>query len=305
MTPPEAVTSIDLSLPRVASGKVREVFELGDARLLIVATDRISAYDVVMAEGIPEKGRVLTGMTRFWLELAEDLCPHHLLSTSTEELDGVAGVASDELAGRIMIVRRLEMMPVEFIVRGYLSGSGWADYRRTGTVFGQKMPRGLQESSRLPEPVFTPTTKATVGHDESLSEEEAAQLVGHDRLKVAKDYAFSMYEKAAEHAAQRGIILADTKFEFGVWEGQIQLGDEVLTPDSSRFWPADDWEPGKPAPSFDKQFLRDWLDEQGWDRKPPPPRLPTSVIEGTRSRYVEAYERLTGRKYDAAAGAGR
>jgi phosphoribosylaminoimidazole-succinocarboxamide synthase len=189
------------------------------------------------------------------------------------------------------------MMPVEFIVRGYLSGSGWADYRRTGTVFGQKMPEGLQESGKLPEPVFTPTTKATAGHDESLSEEEAANLAGPDRLKVAKEFAFSMYEKAAAHAAERGIILADTKFEFGVYEGEVQLGDEVLTPDSSRFWPADEWEPGRPAPSFDKQFLRDWLDQQGWDRKPPPPKLPDSVIEGTRSRYVDAYERLTGRKY--------
>jgi phosphoribosylaminoimidazole-succinocarboxamide synthase len=295
---PVALTEIDLPLPRFASGKVREVFEMGGHRLLIVSTDRISAYDVVMSDGIPDKGSVLTGMTDFWLDLAKDICPHHLVSTSAADVPGLRVSELHRLGNRLMIVRKLEMLPVEFIVRGYLAGSGWADYKRTGTVFGQKMPKGLQESDRLPEPVFTPTTKATVGHDESLSEDQAAELAGSDRMKVAKEYAFSIYEMAADHAAQRGIILADTKFEFGIWKGEVQLGDEVLTPDSSRFWPADEWEPGRPAPSFDKQFLRDWLDEQGWDRKPPPPKLPPSVIEGTRSRYVEAYERLTGHAYD-------
>ncbi|MDQ4148599.1 MAG: phosphoribosylaminoimidazolesuccinocarboxamide synthase [Actinomycetota bacterium] len=295
--PPTALTEIDLPLPRYASGKVREVFELGEDRLLVASTDRISAYDVVMSEGIPDKGSILTGMTEFWLDFAKDICPHHLLSTSVADLPEEAREAAAPLRSRLMIVRRLQMMPVEFIVRGYLAGSGWADYRKTGSMFGMELPKGMRESDKLPEPVFTPTTKATVGHDESVSEEQAAELAGFDRMKIAKDYAISLYKKASEHAAERGIILADTKFEFGVWEGEVYLGDEVLTPDSSRFWPADQWEPGRPAPSFDKQYLRDWLDAQGWDRKPPPPPLPAEVIEGTRVRYLEAYERLTGRSW--------
>jgi phosphoribosylaminoimidazole-succinocarboxamide synthase len=293
--PVPALTRVDLPLKRVASGKVREVFELSPETLLFVATDRISAYDVVMAEGIPDKGAVLNGMTLFWLDLVKDICASHLISASPaalpQELSGRAG----DLEGRFMIVRKLEMLPVEFIIRGYLAGSGWGDYKRSGAICGIPLPAGLVQSDQLPEPIFTPTTKAATGHDEAISEDEAVELAGAGPVKIAKELALAVYTSAARHARSRGIILADTKFEFGVSEdGEVQLADEVLTPDSSRFWPVDEWEPGRSAPSFDKQFLRDWLDEQRWDRKPPPPSLPEDVISGTSSRYLEAYECLTG-----------
>jgi phosphoribosylaminoimidazole-succinocarboxamide synthase len=291
----QAVVNLDLPLPRIASGKVREIFDLEDGRLLFVATDRISAYDVVMSQGIPDKGAVLTGMTVFWLDLLKDVCPNHLLKGEAAvlpaELDTVPG-----LADRGLVVRRLEMLPVEFVVRGYLVGSGWNDYRRTGSVCGIPLPSGLQEASKLPEPIFTPATKATVGHDENITEEQAADLAGPQRLKAAREYAIECYTRAATYAESRGIILADTKFEFGVNQaGEVVLADEVLTPDSSRFWPADAWAPGSSPPSYDKQYLRDWLDAAGWDRTPPPPDLPDEVVAQTRAKYVEAYEQLTGR----------
>lgn len=288
----EPLTQVDLPLPRVASGKVREAFELGED-LLFVTTDRVSAFDVVMLQGIPDKGRVLTGMTLFWLDLTGDVCANHLEKTGLpKEL-----AARSELAGRSMIVRRLEMLPVEFVIRGYLAGSGWRDYQRTGSVSGIPLPPGLREADRLPEPIFTPTTKATTGHDEAITEDEAAALCGPNLLKKAKEAAIAVYLEGADHAERRGIILADTKFEFGVDGEEVVLADEVLTPDSSRFWPQDRWVPGESPPSFDKQYLRDWLDRAGWDHNPPPPDLPPEVVEQTRHRYVEAYERLTGRRF--------
>lgn len=291
----KALVAIDLPLPHLASGKVRELFAL-DNNLLFLATDRISAFDVVMNEGIPDKGRVLTALTLFWFDLTSDICPNHLISADTAEIAVLAG-HRDDLSGRSMVVRKLEMLPVEFVIRGYLAGSGWKDYQSTGMVCGIPLPGGLRQSERLAEPIFTPTTKATSGHDMPLTEDEAADLCGPAVLKKAKDAAIAIYERAAATASERGIVLADTKFEFGIDDGEVVLGDEVLTPDSSRFWPADEWEPGSNPPSFDKQYLRDWLDGQGWDHEPPPPSLPDEVVDQTRSRYVEAYERLTGRSF--------
>lgn len=297
------VSAIELPLRKIASGKVREIFEIDDERLLFVASDRISAYDVVMNEQIPDKGRVLTGMTAHWLTLAEDI-PNHLLSMALSDLPGEVQPHAKELAGRFMIVRRLNMMPVEFVVRGYLVGSGWAEYKRHGTIAGLKLPEGLREADKLPDPIFTPATKATTGHDENISEEAAGEILGEERMVKARDYAFGLYEMAAAYAEERGIILADTKFEFGLWDDQVVLADEVLTPDSSRFWPADEWKPGTNPPSFDKQFLRDWLsgrelNGQAWNKEPPPPTLPADVISGTRTRYLEAYERITGVPFEA------
>jgi phosphoribosylaminoimidazole-succinocarboxamide synthase len=294
-----AVDTLDLPLKLLATGKVRNIYELDDSRLLFVASDRISAYDVVMNEQIPDKGRVLTGMTKFWLDLAADLLPNHLLSMSLADLpEAVRGFAG-ELNGRFMIVQRLNMMPVEFVVRGYLVGSGWAEYRRNGTIAGLKLPEGLREADKLPEPVFTPATKAVSGHDENISEEAAGEMVGQARVEEARDAAFALYQMAAGYAEERGIILADTKFEFGVDDrGRVVLADEVLTPDSSRFWPAEEWRPGSNPPSFDKQYLRDWLSGLEWNKEPPPPTLPEDVIAGTRRRYLEAYERITGQSFN-------
>jgi phosphoribosylaminoimidazole-succinocarboxamide synthase len=307
----KSITSVELSLRRLVSGKVREVFDLEDT-LLFVATDRISAFDVVMPQGIPEKGRVLTGMSLYWFDLVSDICPNHLISASAGELPEEAAGHISDLSGRFMIVKKLQMLPVEFVVRGYLAGSGWKDYKKTGSVCGVALPAGLKEADRLPEPIFTPATKATTGHDENITEEHAAALCGADVLKRAKQSAINIYERAAGVAAERGIILADTKFEFGLdsdgdsdgdsdagSDGEVTLADEVLTPDSSRFWPADSWEPGSSPPSFDKQYLRDWLDDAGWDHEPPPPDLPDEVVEQTKKRYVEAYERVTEEPFDA------
>jgi phosphoribosylaminoimidazole-succinocarboxamide synthase len=291
------VAALELPLRKIASGKVREIFEIDDERLLFVATDRISAYDVVMNEQIPDKGRVLTGMTEHWLRLAGEV-PNHLLSMSPADLPDDVQPFAEELAGRFMVVRRLNMMPVEFVVRGYLVGSGWAEYRRNGTIAGLELPEGLREADKLPEPVFTPATKATTGHDENISEETAAEILGEARMKVARDYAFELYAMAANYAEERGIIVADTKFEFGMLDGEVVLADEVLTPDSSRFWPADQWRPGTNPPSFDKQYLRDWLSGLDWNKEPPPPALPGDVINGTRIRYLEAYGRITGSSFD-------
>ena len=294
LVPPEAST--DPSDTRyIGSGKVREIFAVGDDRVLLVATDRISAYDVVLPQPIPDKGKVLTGLSHHWLGLVDDICPNHLVSIRAADFPDVG---LSDLEGRGMLCTRAEPIPVEFVVRGYLSGSGWREYRTDGTVCGHSLPPGLVESDRLPEPILTPATKATSGHDENITEEQAADVIGGSVYGTARDYALRIYERAADLAAGRGIILADTKFEFGLVDGEVILIDEVLTPDSSRFWPADEYSPGGAQPSFDKQYVRDWLDASGWDHTPPPPDLPGDVIDATRSRYVEAYERLSGHPLD-------
>jgi len=284
------VTAI-ADLPLIASGKVREIYDLGDS-LLISASDRISTYDVVHPNPIPDKGNVLTGLSTFWFERTTGIVPNHFVSVT----DGVP----DEVRGCAMVVRKLQMLPVECVVRGYLSGSGWKDYQRTGAVSGIELPPGLRESDRLPEPIFTPSTKAEVGHDEAIDFEGAASLVGDRALaERLRDVSIAVYQHAADHARSRGIILADTKFEFGLdVDGELTLGDEVCTPDSSRFWPADEYEPGRGQPSFDKQFVRDWASSTGWDRNPPAPTIPVDVVARTREKYVEAYERIVGDPFD-------
>jgi phosphoribosylaminoimidazole-succinocarboxamide synthase len=269
----------------VGSGKVRELYALNDDRLLLVASDRISTYDVVLPTEIPDKGRVLTGLSGFWFARTKEIVPNHLLTIHDD--------------GRSMECKRLEMLPVECVVRGYLSGSGWKSYRDSGQVCGIALPDGLRESDRLPEPIFTPTTKAAEGHDEPLTAEQAAGLVGEQRFAEIERISIALYRTAAELAAGKGIIIADTKFELGLDEqGNVVLGDEAFTPDSSRFWPADEYEPGGPQPSFDKQFARDYAESLGWDKAPPGPRLPDEVVAGTRARYVEAFERITGIAFD-------
>jgi phosphoribosylaminoimidazole-succinocarboxamide synthase len=277
-------------LPLLASGKVREIYDLGD-RLLIVASDRISTYDVVHPTPIPDKGSVLTGLSTFWFERTEQILPNHLISVT----DGVA----DEARGRGMVVSKLEMLPVECVVRGYITGSGWKDYQATGAVSGIALPSGLRESERLPEPLFTPSTKADVGHDEAIDFEGAVGLIGDRSLtERARDVSLALYEYAAEHARSNGIILADTKFELGLdSDGKLTIGDEMCTPDSSRFWPADGYEPGHGQPSFDKQFVRDWASSTGWDRTPPAPPVPGEVVARTREKYIEGYERITGEPF--------
>ncbi|MEA2330177.1 MAG: phosphoribosylaminoimidazole-succinocarboxamide synthase [Thermoleophilaceae bacterium] len=276
----------------IAQGKVRDIYEAGDDRLLLVASDRISTYDVVHPTPIPDKGKVLTGLTAFWLGKTEDLCPNHLVSYSD---------VPEQHRGRGMLVERLEMVPVECVVRGYITGSGWKDYQATGTVCGIALPEGLSESEQLPEPIFTPATKAELGdHDENVDFDRAAEIVG-DRglLEELRRLSIAIYQRGAEHARERGIILADTKFEFGRRpDGTIVLGDEVLTPDSSRFWPADDYAPGRGQPSFDKQYVRDWASASGWDKSPPAPAIPDEVVQGTRARYVEAYERIADEPFE-------
>ena len=282
-------------LPLLASGKVREMYDLpGGDTLLLVASDRISTYDVVHPTPIPDKGKVLTGMSVFWFqERIAKIVPHHLITAT----DGLPA----EARGRGMIVKKLEMLPVECVVRGYLSGSGWKDYQRTGAVSGIVLPDGLLESDRLPDPIFTPSTKATEGHDEAIDFDRAAELVGDRSLaERIRDVSIALYEDAAQHARSRGIILADTKFEFGLdSDGTLTIGDEVFTPDSSRFWPADQYAPGGPQPSFDKQFVRDWASSTGWDRTPPAPPIPDDVVACTREKYVEAYERIAGEPLSA------
>jgi phosphoribosylaminoimidazole-succinocarboxamide synthase len=265
----------------LASGKVREIFELDDERLLLVASDRISTFDVVLPTDIPDKGRVLTGLSGFWFARTREIVPNHLLALRED--------------GRSTEARRLEMLPIECVVRGYLAGSGWKDYGSTGSVCGHELPEGLRESDQLPEPIFTPATKATTGHDENISRDQAAELIGADRLAEVEAASIALYRFAAEHAAERGIIVADTKFELGLDEaGTLVLADEAVTPDSSRFWPADEYEPGRGQPSFDKQFVRDYCEKLGWDKTAPGPELPGEIVEGTRARYLEAFERLTG-----------
>lgn len=289
----------DIELPKLYSGKVRDIYDAGDDRLLMVTSDRISAFDVVMAEPIVDKGRVLTAMSAFWFDRFSDVVQGHLLSTDLADLADL-GIAADdpELAGRIMLCRKAEMLPVECIVRGYITGSAWKEYQREGTMHGTTLPEGLLESQQLPEPVFTPSTKAEVGdHDENISFEAAAELVGTDLAERLRDVSLKIYAEGAAWAAERGIIIADTKFEFGLVDGELVLCDEVLTPDSSRFWPADRWEPGSTPPSFDKQPVRDYLDGLDWDKTPPPPPLGDEVVDAARSRYVEAYERITGKSF--------
>jgi phosphoribosylaminoimidazole-succinocarboxamide synthase len=281
------------ALTHVSSGKVRDIYASGEARLLLVASDRISTYDVVHPTPIPDKGKVLTGMTTFWLERTEQVCPNHLVSYAD---------VPEEFKGRAMLVERLEMVPVECVVRGYITGSGWKDYQSTGAVCGIELPAGLRESEQLPEPIFTPATKAEVGdHDENVDFERAAEIVGdRELLEELRRLSIAIYELGAAHARERGIILADTKFEFGRRrDGTIVLGDEVMTPDSSRFWPADGYEPGRGQPSFDKQYVRDWASGSGWDKTPPAPALPDDVIERTRALYMDAYERITGEPFEA------
>jgi phosphoribosylaminoimidazole-succinocarboxamide synthase len=265
----------------LASGKVREIFELDDERLLLVASDRISTFDVVLRTEIPDKGRVLTGLSAFWFSRTRDIVPNHLLAIRED--------------ARSTEARRLAMLPIECVVRGYLAGSGWKDYRASGSVCGHALPPGLRESERLPAPIFTPATKAQSGHDENIDRSRAAALVGENLLAEAERISLELYGFAAAYAAERGIVIADTKFELGLdADGLLTLGDEALTPDSSRFWPTDEYEPGRGQPSFDKQFVRDWCESLGWDKAPPGPELPPDIVEGTRARYVDAFERLTG-----------
>jgi phosphoribosylaminoimidazole-succinocarboxamide synthase len=278
------------------TGKVRDIYELPDA-LLLVASDRISAYDVVMPNGIPDKGRVLTQISKFWFDLLGDVMPNHVISTSLMDLP--EDCRSEEIDGRFMLCKRASVVPIECVVRGYLAGSGWREYQESGTVCGVQLPEGLKQCDKLPEPIFTPATKAEFGeHDENISFERGCELVGEETMTALRDAALTLYSKARDYAAERGIILADTKFEMGTDEdGNLMLVDEVLTPDSSRFWPADSYKPGRNQASFDKQFVRDYLDKINFNRTPPGPVLPADIVQKTRGRYVEAYERLTGQDF--------
>ena len=276
-------------------GKVRDIYELGD-RLLIVATDRLSAFDVILPTPIPDKGRVLTQISMFWFEKLSGIVPNHVITASDfpPELAPYAGA----LAGRSMLVRRTQPVPIECVVRGYISGSGWKDYQKTGAICGIPLPAGLRESDRLPEPIFTPSTKAEVGHDENISFDETVARIGRPLAERLRDTSLALYRRAVEHAAARGIIIADTKFEFGLLGQELIWIDEALTPDSSRFWPADEYSPGKPQPSFDKQYVRDYLERIGWNKQPPAPALPPDVVAATREKYREAYQRITGHALD-------
>ena len=299
-----AVLSTDLSLPNKRSGKVRDLYDVqlasGEDAILIIATDRISAFDVVMGNGLPGKGVVLTQISKFWFDHFASAVPHHLISTDVNDVPGLTSAEREQLQGRIMLCRRTEVVPIECIARGYITGSGWKDYQRSGSVCGIALPDGLRNSDRLQEPLFTPSTKATDGHDENISFDEGAEVVGAELMAWLQDKTLSLYAAARDYASERGIILADTKFEFGQIDGQAEplLIDEIFTPDSSRFWPADDWEPGREQNSFDKQIVRNYL-ETGvsagdWDKTPPGPELPEAVIEQSIARYLEAYNRITG-----------
>jgi phosphoribosylaminoimidazole-succinocarboxamide synthase len=281
-----------------ASGKVRDVYRLGSDHLLFVATDRISAFDYVLATGIPHKGRVLTQISMFWFEFLKDVVPNHLVTADVSRYPSEVQKYANQLRGRSMLVQRAEMFPVECVVRGYLSGSGWKEYKASGSVCGIELPKGLRESEQLPEPIFTPATKATTGHDENISFEQMTQLVDPEDARQLRDLSLEIYSKAAAYARQKGIIIADTKFEFGRTAAGITLGDEVLTPDSSRFWPADKYSPGMSQQSFDKQYVRDYLEEIRWNKQPPAPALPVEVARRTSEKYVESYRRLTGRELD-------
>ena len=276
-------------------GKVREIFEI-DGNLLLVATDRISAFDVILPNGIPHKGKVLTQMSEFWFELIGELTENHLITTSIDEIDKITEEDRDLLRGRSMLVKKVDVIPVECIVRGYLAGSGWKEYKEHGTVCKINLPDNLKESDKLPEPIFTPSTKAESGHDENISFEEAVKITGKELAEEIRQKSIAIYKKASEYALTKGIIISDTKFEWGKYGDKVILIDEVLTPDSSRFWPMESYSPGKPQPSFDKQFVRDYLESCGWDKNPPPPLLPEDIIRTTSKKYLEAYTKLTGKE---------
>lgn len=280
-----------------AQGKVRDVYDLGD-KLLLVATDRISAFDYILEDEIPYKGQVLTQLSKFWFELLDGVVENHLISTDVEDLPEEFAPYADYLKGRFMLVKKADMFPTECIVRGYLAGSGLKEYQREGTVCGIELPEGLQNSSKLPQPIFTPSTKAEIGdHDENISFERCAEIIGEEAATTLRDLSLAVYEKARDHAAEQGIIIADTKFEFGVVDGKVILADEVLTPDSSRFWPGDEYVEGQDQPSFDKQYVRDWLTAH-WDKTGNPPRLPEDVIQKTSEKYIQAYEKITGKPFE-------
>ncbi len=276
-------------------GKVREIFEI-DGNLLLIATDRISAFDVILPNGIPHKGKVLTQMSEFWFELIGELTENHLITTSIDEIDKITEEDRDLLRGRSMLVKKVDVIPVECIVRGYLAGSGWKEYKEHGTVCKINLPDNLKESDKLPEPIFTPSTKAESGHDENISFEEAVKTTGKELAEEIRQKSIAIYKKASEYALTKGIIISDTKFEWGKYGDKVILIDEVLTPDSSRFWPMESYSPGKPQPSFDKQFVRDYLESCGWDKNPPPPLLPEDIIRTTSEKYLEAYTKLTGKE---------
>ena len=284
-----------IGLPKLRSGKVRDVYEIGHDRLLMVASDRISAFDVVLDEPIPDKGRVLTAVSTFWFEQTKDIVPNHLISADPTDFPETAG---PDVAGRAMMVRAARPVLMECVVRGYLFGSAFSEYKKQGTVNGEPLPPGMVNAERLPEPIFTPTTKADEGHDLALTRDDAIALVGKDLYEELRDLSIAIYKYGTTVASTRGILLADTKLEFGTVDGELILIDEILTPDSSRFWPADEYEPGTAPPSFDKQYVRQYLLDEGWDGSPPPPSLPDKVVEGTRSRYIEAYEQLTEQSFD-------
>ncbi len=287
---------MNVELPHLYSGKVRDMYDAGDGNLLIVASDRLSAFDVVMNEAVLHKGRVLTAISAFWFDHLADIAPNHLISTDLADFP--TGAHDPELAGRTMYVRKAEMLPIECIVRGYITGSAWKEYKNHGTMHGTQLRPDLLESEQLPEPVFTPSTKAEDGlHDENITFDQAVELVGPEIAEQARDISLRLYTAGAEWAAERGIIIADTKFELGMVDGELVVADEMLTPDSSRFWPADQWQPGTTPPSFDKQPVRDYLDTLDWDKSPPPPALPAEVIEATVARYTEGYERITGKSF--------
>jgi phosphoribosylaminoimidazole-succinocarboxamide synthase len=300
---PELLDSVLLKtdfpdLPLHASGKVRDVYSLGDQQLLFVATDRISAFDYILATGIPHKGRVLSQISLFWFDYLADLVPNHLITADVDQYPPEVRKYADQLRGRSMLVQRAEMFPVECVVRGYISGSAWKEYKATGKVSGITLPVGLKESDAFPEPIFTPSTKATTGHDENISFDQMCQTIGVETASHLRDLTLRVYKKAAAYARQRGIIIADTKFEFGRTAKGITLADEVLTPDSSRFWPADKYAPGRPQDSYDKQYVRDYLEEIHWNKQPPAPALPAEVARRTSEKYLEAYSQLTGHKLD-------
>lgn len=291
--PQEVVLQTNLPLPLFGRGKVRDTYDLGD-RLLMVATDRLSAFDAILPNGIPDKGRVLTLLSAFWFGRTREIIPNHLLSIETSDLPESLSASAELLAGRFMLVRKAKRLDFECVVRGYLAGSGWADYQRTGSVCGVKLPVGLRQADELPEPIFTPATKAETGHDINISLDEMKNFVGEDLGQAIADVSIAIYRAAAAYALDRGIIIADTKMEFGLLDGQLILIDELLTPDSSRFWAVGEYVPGGSPPSFDKQYVRDWLESSGWNKQPPAPTLPDEVVAGTASRYREAYEWLTG-----------
>lgn len=298
--PADCLLTTDLPDWPVRRGKVRDVYHIGDGdlgdRVLLIATDRISAYDWVLPTGIPDKGRVLTQTSVFWFDRVG--IPHHLITADVDQMDLPEGIDRSRLAGRTMLCRKSEVVPFECVVRGYLSGSGWKEYQQSGTVCGVRLPAGLQESDKLPEPIFTPATKAEEGHDENVPFERMVADLGADLAEELRQKSLEIYTAGAAYAASRGILIADTKFEFGRLDGQVILIDEVMTPDSSRFWPADQYEPGHGQPSFDKQYVRDWLSSTTWDKNSEPPELPEEVVAGTRAKYIEAYEQLTGEEFE-------